>query len=406
MGSLVCQKCGKLMKDTEFYQYRDGGKTELCKKCLTMHIDNFNPDTFLWALEKMDVPYVEGEWNSLRDKAYARDPYKMNGMSVFGKYLAKMRLMKWKDKRWSDTEQLQAEEAERKRAQEEEIKKYEEEVTAKYKAGEISEAQYLTLTSTVKQHEEQQKLPVMPEVLQIEKRKQAAIGQNNAFNEDNFISEEEIDIAADLTQEDKLYLAMKWGRTYPAQDWVIMEKNYKDMMDSFEIEDADSMNTLILLCKANLKTNQAMDQGDMDGALKYSKIADSLRKSAKWTAAQNKKDKTDVVDSVGCLVEFCEKEGGFIPRFDTSSPRDEIDFAIQNMNGFTQDFVKQDPALAQEIENYLKKREIAEQQRLELQEKKLGIFKAINEGDIDEFSASLAKQKAEDDRAQKGDVKK
>ena len=42
------------------------------------------------VLEKMDVPYIE--WNLLRDKAYAKDPYKMNGMSVFGKYISKMKL--------------------------------------------------------------------------------------------------------------------------------------------------------------------------------------------------------------------------------------------------------------------------------------------------------------------------
>ena len=54
-----------------------------------MHINNFEPDTFLWLLEKFDVPYIEAEWNVLRDRAYAKDPYKMNGMSVIGKYLAK-----------------------------------------------------------------------------------------------------------------------------------------------------------------------------------------------------------------------------------------------------------------------------------------------------------------------------
>jgi hypothetical protein len=69
------------MKDLNFYTYKDGRKTEMCKSCMTMHIDNFNPDTFLWLLEKMDVPYIPAEWNSLRDKAYAKDPLKMNGMS-------------------------------------------------------------------------------------------------------------------------------------------------------------------------------------------------------------------------------------------------------------------------------------------------------------------------------------
>ena len=61
----TCMKCGKTMKEDNFYTYKDGTKTELCKSCLTMHIDNFNPDTFLWALEKLDVPYIEQEWNTL-----------------------------------------------------------------------------------------------------------------------------------------------------------------------------------------------------------------------------------------------------------------------------------------------------------------------------------------------------
>ena len=85
---LFCQKCRKTMADTNFYMYKDGTKAELCKSCLTMHINNFEPDTFLWLLEKFDVPYIEAEWNVLRDRAFAKDPYKMNGMSVFGKYLS------------------------------------------------------------------------------------------------------------------------------------------------------------------------------------------------------------------------------------------------------------------------------------------------------------------------------
>ena len=97
MASCSCIKCGKTMDENNFYTYKNGEKTEMCKKCLTMHIDNFNPDTFLWLLEKMDVPYLPEEWNVLRDKAYAKDPYKMNGMSVFGKYLSKMKLKQWID---------------------------------------------------------------------------------------------------------------------------------------------------------------------------------------------------------------------------------------------------------------------------------------------------------------------
>ena len=60
------------------------------------------------------------------------------------------------------------------------------------------------------------------------------------------------------------------------------------MMNSFDIQDADTINTLILICKTNLKMNQALDAGDIEGFQKLSKVSESLRKSAKFTAAQNK----------------------------------------------------------------------------------------------------------------------
>jgi hypothetical protein len=92
MAQKLCQKCGKMRdEDLKFYTYKNGEKTEMCKDCLTMHIDNFDENTFLWLLQKMDVPYVPEEWNSLRDKAFAKNP-NLNGMSVFGKYISKMKL--------------------------------------------------------------------------------------------------------------------------------------------------------------------------------------------------------------------------------------------------------------------------------------------------------------------------
>ena len=76
------------------------------------------------------------------------------------------------------------------------------------------------------------------------------------YEQDYFISEDELpNPASELTDEDKIYLAMKWGRTYRPEDWVALEKNYNEMMDSFDIDDADTKNTLILLCKINLKMN-------------------------------------------------------------------------------------------------------------------------------------------------------
>jgi len=113
------------------------------------------------------------------------------------------------------------------------------------------------------------------------------------------MKEEELpDPAADLTQEDKLYLAMKWGRLYKPNEWIELEQNYKRMTDSFDIQDADTENSLILYCKNNLKMNQALDCGDLDGYNKISRTQDALRKSSKFAAKERKEQDSDFIGSV------------------------------------------------------------------------------------------------------------
>lgn len=357
MASYKCQKCGKVLDEGQFYTYKNGTKTELCKKCLTMHIDNFDESTYLWLLEKMDVPYVPAEWNSLRDKAYAKDAEKMNGMSVFGKYLSKMKLKQWKEYSWADSEKLQAEAAAK--AGNNGVEKNEEfeaELQAKYEAGEISEAEYKTLMS-------------VPAQIKAEEGRPAAnpyLGPDNPYNEQEMFPEDELpDPSSELTQEDKIYLAMKWGRMYKLSEWVELEKTYNEMMDSFDIQDADTKNTLILLCKTTLKANQALDSGDIEGFQKLSKVQESLRKTAKFTAAQNKDKKDDFIDCVGELVVMCEKEG-FIPRFATDIPQDKVDITLKDMQNYTRKLVTQDLGFGQQIEDALKKIQL--QKDLEAQE--------------------------------------
>lgn len=345
-----CEKCGKTMDENQFFTYKDGTKTEMCKKCLTMHIDNFDENTFLWLLEKMDVPYVPQEWNTLRDRIYEKDPSKLTSQSVFGRYLSKMKLKQWRDYSWADTERLQQEYAETAAKHEEESRQREEEAKERFENGEISEAEYKTMMSTVSKHKEATatpigQTPVLP-------------GSIPAELQDPYMSEDDlIDTAADLTDDDKLYLAMKWGRLYKPAEWVELEKTYNEMTESFDIQDADTINTLILICKTNLKMNQSLDIGDVDGFQKLSKVSESLRKSAKFTAAQNKEDKNDFVDSVGELVTMCERDG-FIPRFATDIPQDKVDLTLKDMNDYLHKLVTQDLGFGQQIEDALKKIQI------------------------------------------------
>ena len=109
---VYCEKCHKTLKRGEFYQsnnldkYPDGGTIPICKKCLTMHIDNWNPETFTPILKEIDVPYIPKEWNSLLAK-YGQDKRKVTGMTILGRYLSKMKLKQYNQYRWKDTEFLQ-----------------------------------------------------------------------------------------------------------------------------------------------------------------------------------------------------------------------------------------------------------------------------------------------------------
>lgn len=377
MASKICAKCGKMMdENTQFYTYRDGSKTEMCKKCLTMHIDNFDSETYLWLLEKMDVPYVPSEWNILRDKAYAKNP-NLNGMSVFGKYLSKMKLKQFKDFRWADTEKLAAKMEMATIAQREERIQSEEDMKAQLEEGKISEAEYKTMVSTETQYNN----PII-----------SPISIDNPFQEDNFIDESKLpDIGADLTADDMTYLAMKWGRLYKPSEWVELEKKYKEMEQSFDIQDADTINTLILICKTDLKMNQSIDCGDVEGFQKLSKVSESLRKSAKFTAAQNKEQKNDYVDSVGELITMCERDG-FIPRFATDIPQDKVDVTLKDMNEYVHKLVTQDLGFGQQIEDALKKIQI-QQQMAEREAELEGNPDELIDDDYEEFYESVQEQK-------------
>ena len=362
-----CSKCRKTMAETNFYTYKDGTKCELCKACLTLHINNFEPDTFLWLLEKFDVPYIPAEWNILRDRAYAKDPYKMNGMSVFGKYLSKMKLKQWKNFTWADTERLQEEAEEKAKlyGQPQEIAEEQlAEMEEAYHNGEITEAQWLTY--------KEMKAPE-PEFQVIQGGTITTAGPGGGVypvNDNPFEQVDVPDVGNDLTEEDKVYLAMKWGRLYSSSDWVYLEQKYNDFMNSFDIQGAARIDTLIQICKLSLKMNQALDTGDYDTYAKLSRAYDTLMKSAKFTEAQNKDGDSSEFDSVGAIVAFCEKEGGFIPEYKIEAPQDIIDTIIEDNKTYLQTLIHNDTNLSQQIEQFLKKKEIAEEQKRDRQKAK------------------------------------
>lgn len=395
----TCSRCKKTMSEIKFYTHRDGTRDEYCKDCLCAHVNNFDPETFLWIIERLDLPWVPAEWNVLRDKKYQEDSYKgTGGSAVMGKYISKMKLKQWKNEKtgewytWKDSEMLQQkygdvneelteEEKAEKQALEEDLKK-------RFEEGTISEAEYKTLVSPTGNMEEDAAAGFVTPQPQFPDASPEPFGFDNAY-----MSEDELpDPAAELTSEDKIYLALKWGRLYKPNEWVELEKKYTEMMDSFDIQDADTRNTLILMCKTDLKMNQALDCGDIDGYQKLARVSDSLRKSGKFTAAQNKDKDNDQIDCTGVLIAVCEREGGYIPRLINEAPQDIIDTIIEDQNKYVHNLITKDLGFGQQIENYLKKIQLEH----ENMEKSVDEVEEVEDEDIAEYYERIADEKEED----------
>lgn len=343
-----CPTCQRMLDVKSFYSSHNldafpDGKLRECKKCRTMFIDNFDPDTYVPILEECDVPYIPEEWDKVLI-SYQNEPDKLTGMTILGRYLSKMKLSQWKTYRWKDTEIIRQE-------KEEQRKNY------MKKNGYTDE-------------EIEEELAKQQETIELNKEKMTSIKQNA----DEYIAKKTAEEVAakgdnepgasqsmllanpyfedDLTEEDRKYLSIKWGN-YSPQEWVQLEQLFNDMMDSYDIQAAGHVDTLKLVCKASLKTNQLLDIGDLDGASKASRMYDSLMKSGKFTAAQNKAESGEFVDSIGELVAVCEKEG-YIERYYVDEPKDKVDEVLKDLESYTNRLVRDELNLGNLIENALK----------------------------------------------------
>ena len=408
-GKCRCERCGKrLTATTNFYTFKDGSKSTICKACLTAHVDNFEPGTFMWILEKMDVPYIEAEWNVLRDKAFARDPYKMNGMSVIGKYLSKMKLKQFKEYGFADTERIKAEnkikESEKEEKAQKEKEKYQQELKMQLQKGLITDAEYKTLVSTETQKKELPKRNANVITGQISAAgatsyQEALSMIKNPFQEQNFLPESELlDMGSKLDDQDKIYLAMKWGRLYTPNQWVTLEQLYTEFMNSFDIQGAARIDTLKKICKTSLKMDEAIDSGDIDTYQKLSRVYDQMMKAAKFTEAQNKDSDGDSFDSVSAIVDFVEAHSGAIPKYECKEPQDIMDKIIFDLKEYTKNLIYEDKALAQEIEKYIQDKRIADAKKKDKEQarSKGSSVVEITDEDYVEYQQAMGKMKQHD----------
>jgi len=490
-GHMTCEKCGRTMQDVKFYMRRDGVRMNMCKFCATQYIDVRKPDTFLWLLKELDVPFVEDEWVTTVKNQYLKNPEKFSDESGVGTYLRKMRLNGWKKYGWEDSEELNtkrkiattpAGEAAAMRAArgghtDEEIEAHNAELKAKLEAQEITEAQYKTLawglpemtaqeiyeemerrksveerkndTPSIEeringqidkelepalQEREEQKQRELEARTKIQVREDYLRGARNERTRkkrveviksledaENLVEEEKAEqekakkreakkavtipslgsVFVDkveqsyidqLTEDDIQMLALKWGDNYTPREWVRMEDLYRKYANEFDMN-IDREETLRKMCKTSIKMDEALDSGDTQSYSKLSQVFDQLRKSAKFTEAQNKDGKEErYLDSIGELVMAVEREGGVIPQFDYKfeSTQDKVDLTLKDMKAYTYNLVRNEMGLGDLIESYIEKLEADQKSEVPL-DKDLTISREEEEADTlaDDWVRSL-----------------
>lgn len=375
VGKMVCRKCGRIKDEKKgFFMRKDHTRENLCKECMTQHIVNTDRTSFEWILELFDVPYIQSEWVKIYNKVLA-DKGVVGCDDVLGKYLRQMKIVQYAKYGYADTEQLEfktnkerqdiiARQVAADASKSAELLKLQQQLDA----GEISQAQFDTLSPLTANYD----------------------FDEPTFNEVPKDLDEEA-ILKDLEEEEIKMLRIKWGSNYKPSQWVRMEEIYAKYENEYELN-VDREETLKQICKLTIKMDEALDLGDVSSYKSLSAAYDTLRKSSKFTEAQNKENSSRYLDSIGELVAFCEREGGIIEHLPNPDeyPQDKIDFTIKDLKAYNRNLVVNELGLGDLIESYIKKLEEAEKAKQEGLDS--GLYLSIE----DELADAITEQEAED----------
>lgn len=380
---ITCQRCGRTMNGAEYYTTKEGEYYPVCKVCLTSGIDSKKPKTFLDILKTFDVPFIKEMWLETCKKQYVKNPERYSSASVFGTYLRTMKMGKYRNYGYDDAEeatQFYLDRQTRYRKSDESI------------LGDVNNTQPPQTPPPIPLDSSLGTSPPDPPQEQGEniwevptEAPQESVQETNDEDELDFASmisdvrkenakqdylsssfiggtsddrkmRRESEIAAELTPDDIMRLSIKWGDDYRPTEWIRMEETYRKYANEFEMN-VDREEVLKKMCKTSLKMDQALDDGNIADYTKLQSAFDALRKSGKFTEAQNKDKEDKYLDSVGELVAAVEREGGIIPKFNYKyeTTQDKIDLTLRDCQSYLYNLVRNEMGLGNLIETYIQK---------------------------------------------------
>ena len=431
---MKCKRCGKNLSEKKYFITKTGEYYPICKECLMQGIDNKKPSTFLWLMRELDVPFIQNMWLDMCKKLYKKNPERFGPASVFGSYYRILKTPVYKNFGYEDSVEanktynakngyedsayietfnkdirrklenpdLPEEERERLKGMLQMTENTEKKPSVQFTKEAMADdkpEEYEILEESKEEEEiespENEVVTIATEVL--EPPKKQTYDFNSAFEEmeqeakqeaekksfftsikqdylssdkDQRLAQQEANVAANLTNDDIRELSIKWGNDYRPTEWLRMEQMYRRYADEYELN-VDREEVLKKMCKTSIKMDQALDDGNMADYSKLATVFDQLRKSGKFTEAQNKDKQDKYLDSVGELVAAVEKEGGIIPKFDYKYEvsQDKVDLTIKDCQSYLFNLVRNEMGLGNLIESYIQK---LDQQAAQQHERSLG----------------------------------
>lgn len=352
-----CQRCGQTLRAQNFYTSKSEADAptdyvvQTCKKCLSAHINVFEPSTLLPVLERLNYPYIPEEWENLVQRYV--DPENPGGTtphSILGRYLGKMKLTQYRDYDWASTTEIASTKAKKEALAQAQKEAYQ--LRYKNALGLGASADLAAIDRTLLTEDE---IAVIfaPEGQRAQAEPKYADGAESMA---------ELSVAQPATgpvggarrgrlmPDDARMLAAKWGSLYSEEELLQMERLYYEMMASFEISTASHLDYLKKICKVSLKLEQGLDVNDIEGASKTARVYDNLMKSARFTAQQNKSESSAEEESLVRAILLAEQHG-HIPMADVTVARDDIDFMLADFQAYTRRLVTEEQGLGNMIEN-------------------------------------------------------
>ena len=322
-GKFFCPTCRKTMEARQFFKTKREGKypagyLQECKSCATMAIDDRDPTTFLSLLKEIDVPYIPKEWRKL---LVNKDP---KGGSIFGKYVSKMRINQFKKYGWADSKNLLEDEKEN--------------LMSALRQSEQSE------TEAEKKAEELLDITTAPVP---ESKAQARVLSPSADVMYGLTPETS---KYDLTQKEIDELYTRWGSGYTEDEYLYLEQFFEDLQEAYIIQDPIAISNAKVISKMNLKLNKFLDIDDMASVTQVGRQLDLFIKTANLAPIQQK-DRQQTTFAISQLAYLLEHDGGFIPKYYVKDPKDKIDEILKDMEDYTRNLVKGEPALETMVEN-------------------------------------------------------